>query len=98
MAENQRSSTISQSRQHLDERTIVAMAAFVFLAFFLVLGVAVVLGRTPDSRDPDFALGRVLTPRASRAESSAPAAAPASVSPLRTRTVSVPRPKTLGAA
>jgi hypothetical protein len=39
------------------------MAALLFLAFFIVLGVAVVLGRTPDTRDPEFSLGRVLAPR-----------------------------------
>jgi hypothetical protein len=39
------------------------MAALIFLAFFVVLGVAVVLGRTPDTRDPEFSLGRVLAPR-----------------------------------
>jgi hypothetical protein len=39
------------------------MAALIFLAFLVVLGVAVVLGRTPDTRDPEFSLGRVLAPR-----------------------------------
>jgi hypothetical protein len=44
------------------------MAALLFLAFFIVLGVAVVLGRTPDTRDPEFSLGRVVVPRAARGE------------------------------
>ncbi|HKC26990.1 MAG TPA: hypothetical protein VKB75_03160 [Jatrophihabitans sp.] len=64
MAVNQRTSTISQSRQYLDGHTLIAMAALFFLAFFIVLGVAVLLGRTPDTRDPEFSLGRVVVPRA----------------------------------
>jgi hypothetical protein len=40
------------------------MAALLFLAFFIVIGVAVVTGHSHDSRDPDFSLGKVLAPRA----------------------------------
>jgi hypothetical protein len=37
------------------------MAALVFLAFFVLLGAAVLLGYTVDSRDPDYSLGKVFT-------------------------------------
>lgn len=39
-------------------------AALIFLAFLIVMGVLVVLGRTPDTRDPEYSIGRVLAPRA----------------------------------
>jgi hypothetical protein len=39
------------------------MAALILLAFFVVLGVAVLLGHVPDTRDPDFSLGKLLAPR-----------------------------------
>jgi hypothetical protein len=53
----------SRSRHDLDERTVDAMAALLFLAFILVLDAAVLLGRGFDSRDPEFSLGRMLTRR-----------------------------------
>lgn len=52
----------TQSRQYLDVCKLTAMAALMFLAFFIVLGVAAALGRTPDTRDPEFSLGRVTAP------------------------------------
>jgi hypothetical protein len=60
----QRTSTISQSRQNLDGRTIIAMALLIVLGFLALLGVAVLAGRTADTRDPEYSLGRVLAPRA----------------------------------
>ena len=39
------------------------MAALLFLAFFAVLGALVLTGHSADSRDPDYALGKVLAPR-----------------------------------
>jgi hypothetical protein len=37
------------------------MAALLFVAFLVLLGVAVMLGYTVDSRDPEYSLGKVLT-------------------------------------
>jgi hypothetical protein len=46
------------------------MAALVLLALFVAMGVAVLLDLTPDTRDPEYGLGRVLESRtASAAES-----------------------------
>jgi hypothetical protein len=39
------------------------MALILLLAFFVVLGVAGVLGWFVDSRDTDYSLGRLLAPR-----------------------------------
>jgi hypothetical protein len=36
------------------------MAALILLMFFLALGTLSVLGRTVDSRDPDYGLGRLI--------------------------------------
>jgi hypothetical protein len=55
-------STISQSRQNLDERTLTAMVALILLGVLLVLDVAAWLGRLPDTRDPEYSLGRVTAP------------------------------------
>ncbi len=37
------------------------MAALLCLAFLALLGAAVLLGYTVDSRDPDYSLGKVFT-------------------------------------
>jgi hypothetical protein len=39
------------------------MAVLILLALFLVLGVAAYFGWVPDTRDPEFSLGRVTAPR-----------------------------------
>jgi hypothetical protein len=39
------------------------MAALVLLAIFVTLGVLALCGRCADSRDPEFALGRVFARR-----------------------------------
>jgi hypothetical protein len=39
------------------------MTALVFLGVLILLGVAAVRGWLPDTRDPEFSLGRVLAPR-----------------------------------
>jgi hypothetical protein len=64
MAGFQRTSTLSQSRQHVDERRITAMAAIIFLAILILAGVAVLLGRTPDTRNSEFSVGKLIAPRA----------------------------------
>lgn len=52
------------SRRHLYARTLKAMVAVVvFLVLLIGLDVAVLLGWTPDTRDPDYQLGKVLAPR-----------------------------------
>jgi hypothetical protein len=38
------------------------MAAFIVLLVLILLGIAAALGRTADSRDPDYDLGAVLRP------------------------------------
>jgi len=38
------------------------MAALLFLVAFIALGVAAWRGWLPDTRDPEFSLGRVLAP------------------------------------
>jgi hypothetical protein len=43
------------------------MAALIFLAFLIALGIASALGWTYDSRDPEFGLGRVISPREPKA-------------------------------
>jgi ABC-type uncharacterized transport system YnjBCD permease subunit len=63
LAAFQRTSTKSQSRQDVDARTLGAMAAVVFLALLVVLSVLALLGYGADSRDPEYCLGKVLTPR-----------------------------------
>ena len=40
------------------------MALLIVLGFLALLGVAVLAGRTADTRDPEYSLGRVLAPRA----------------------------------
>jgi hypothetical protein len=40
------------------------MAFLIVLGFFVLLGAAALLGRTADTRDPEYSLGRVLAPRA----------------------------------
>ena len=40
------------------------MAAFIFLAVVILLGVAVLLGRTPDTRNSEFSVGKLIAPRA----------------------------------
>jgi hypothetical protein len=55
------------------------MAALVVLLIIIGLGIAAVLGWTADSRDPDYALGKVLLPRPnSLPTSSAPGTLPTS--------------------
>jgi len=34
----------------------------IFIAFFVLLDIAVLLDRVPDTRDPEFSLGRLSTP------------------------------------
>ncbi len=47
----------------------MAVALFL-LVLLVVLGAAVLLGRTPDTRDPEFSLGRVVAPHAASDEKS----------------------------
>jgi hypothetical protein len=42
------------------ESTLIVMAALVVLAVFIALGVAAWRGWLPDTRDPEFSLGRVI--------------------------------------
>jgi hypothetical protein len=44
------------------------MTALVFLAFFAVLSALVLSGHGADTRDPDYALGRVIAPRPASGE------------------------------
>jgi hypothetical protein len=60
----QRTSTTSHSRQYLDGRTLTAMAAIIVLAILVLIGVVVALGRTADTRDADYSLGKVIAPQA----------------------------------
>jgi hypothetical protein len=53
----------TQSQLRLSRRRLDAMAALVILALFIVLDVVVLLGLTPDTRDPEYSLGRVVAPR-----------------------------------
>jgi hypothetical protein len=46
------------------------MVALFLLALLIVLGAAVLLGCTPDTRDPEFSLGKVLEPHAASDEKS----------------------------
>ena len=47
-----------------EKRTLVGMAALlVFVALLIVLGVAAWRGWLPDTRDPEYSLGKVLQPR-----------------------------------
>lgn len=39
------------------------MAALIVFLLFVALAIAVVLGRSPDTRDPEFSTGRLLAPR-----------------------------------
>ncbi|HZC69188.1 MAG TPA: hypothetical protein VE442_00700 [Jatrophihabitans sp.] len=39
------------------------MAALFVLAFIVIASVAVAFGRTPDTRDSDYSLGKVIAPR-----------------------------------
>ncbi|HET8581950.1 MAG TPA: hypothetical protein VFL65_01765 [Jatrophihabitans sp.] len=39
-------------------------AVILLLAFFVLLALAAALGFVADSRDPDYSMGRLLTPRA----------------------------------
>jgi hypothetical protein len=63
MAVIQRTSTSSRSRRDTNERKLTAMVALFLLVLILALGVGAYLGATTDSRDPDYALGRILTPK-----------------------------------
>ena len=38
------------------------VALIVFMVLLAALGVAAYLGRTADSRDPDYGLGRIIDP------------------------------------
>jgi hypothetical protein len=44
------------------------MAALIFLAILVLMDVAVLLGLTPDTRDPKFSMGPVIAPRTAPTE------------------------------
>jgi hypothetical protein len=51
---------LTGSRPAAEERTLGAVAALVFLAAFIALGLAAWFGWLPDTRDPEYSLGRVV--------------------------------------
>jgi hypothetical protein len=60
LAENQRTSTLSHSRQDLDGHKLIAMELLIIFAVLILAGIASAAGWTPDTRDPDYSVGRML--------------------------------------
>jgi hypothetical protein len=67
MAGNQRTTTKSRSRHHIDRRRISAMTAlFIFFGFVALLaygGLVSARDMRPQRRPPEWSVGRLIEPR-----------------------------------